>query len=181
MGFLTLSDGTSAGNEKEYASPGGNFGEPIPEDTDCLAAIEVIKWDTYQDEEYVSIQWAILQPAEHKNRKIFQKVKVNDADPKKADKAKRMLAAIDANHGGKLAKLDKEPTDQQLASALVTKLMVIKLGIWEIEKDDGSTKSGNWIKAVSPKKGAVVESETKAAPKTKAAADMSQFDDDIPF
>ena len=51
-----------------------------------------------------------------------------DKDPKAtADKAKRMLAAIDANAGGKLNASARKPEDQDLMMALAGKIMAIKL------------------------------------------------------
>jgi len=58
-----------------------------------------------------------------------------------------MLVAIDANAKGKLVELGREPTDEDLETALVNRPMLLKLGVWEM---DGG-KSGNWVKAVSPK------------------------------
>ena len=57
-----------------------------------------------------------------------------------------MLAAIDANCGGKLMASGEEPTDTSLAKALLNKPMHIKVMVWEM--DD---RKGNWVSAVAPK------------------------------
>src|SRR5690625_2522169 len=135
-----------------FESGGGDF-EPIPANTGCIAAIKEAAWAEYQGDRYINIQWEILKPDQYKNRRVFQKVRVHDADPQKADRAKLMLAAIDTNAGGKLLALSREPTDQDLASALVGKIQAIKLQVWELETETGEKKSGNWVSAVAPSKG----------------------------
>ena len=131
---------------------GGSDIEPIPSKTQCVAAIDEIKWDNHNDEEYISARWTILQPAEFKNRKIFQKIKVKDADDKKRQKAVKMLAAIDFNAKGGLMQSGSVPTDTLLQKALMNKIMIIMVQVWAIKDEEtGETKKGNWINAVSPK------------------------------
>lgn len=182
--FWNLSDNTDATNTGGEFETGGGDIQPIPSNTSVLAAIDEAKIDDYQGEEYISLRWTILQPEEYKNRKIFQKVRVWDADPRKSDKAKRMLAAIDTNAGGKLMASGEEPSDLNLTIALVNKPMVIKLQVWEIEKDDGSKASGNWVCAVSPR-----NHQSKSQPQQKASVKKEGqqqvvgggTNDDIPF
>jgi hypothetical protein len=127
----------------------------IPEGTSCLAMIDEIGWTEFQGDEYINARWTVIEPAIYKNRKIFQKIKVHENDEAKANKAKRMLLAIDANAGGKLAASGEEPTDSALARALMSKPMIIKINVWEM-----NDRKGNWIAAVSPRK-----STPKPAPK----------------
>ena len=156
----------------EFDSGGGSF-ELIPEGTNVLAAISEIEWTLYNGDEYISAKWTILKPDEFKNRKVFQKIRVIDEDIKKSDKAKRMLAAIDKNaSGGKLLSLGRQPTDLDMAKALVNKPMVLKLGVWEMEG-----KSGNWVQAVSPK----TASKPEPSPKPEPANVDDDFDADIPW
>jgi hypothetical protein len=142
MSFWNLSDNKKLEASTEFEA-GGNM-EPIPNNTDVLAAIDEAKWDNYEGEDYISLRWAVLAPADYKNRKIFQKLKVNQDNKDKADKAKKMLVAIDTNAGGKLLASGKAPDDMMLTSALVNRPMVLKLFVWEIEG-----KSGNWVGKVS--------------------------------
>lgn len=159
-----------------YETGGGDM-EPIPAKTQVLAAIDEASWYTPQngDEPYISIRWSVMQPKEFENRKIFQKLHVNHDDTKKRDKARRMLAAIDANAGGKLMAAGVEPNDQALTVNLVNKLMMLMLQVWEMEIN-GETKQGNWVSAVSPRGGAAA---AQAQAKTKKPA--LDIDDDIPF
>lgn len=174
MSFWNLEE-TSTG---EFEVGGGDI-QPIPADTQCLASIDEAKWDNDRDgNSYVSLRWNVLQPAEYKNRKVFQKLWVRDDDPrakdaaKKRDKAIRMLAAIDQNAGGKLRAAGVEPTDESLGLGLVNKPMLIKIMQWKITDEvTGETKAGNWIGAVSPR------SKT-AAPAAKAAPVKTE---DAPF
>lgn len=150
---------------------GGDF-EPIPSKTQVLAIPCEVKWDEYQDERYISIQWNILQPSEYKNRRIFQKIKVFDKDEKKKIKAQKMLAAIDHNAKGGLLASGKEPTDASLQKALLNKPMVLMLMVWEIEDmQSGSVRRGNWISAVSPKGAGTPDKAIPVARETKEMTD----------
>lgn len=166
MSFWKTSDGKEVERNTEFDS-GGGF-EVIPEGTKLLALIDEAGWKSGFDGEpdLIQIRWTVLAPEGFKNRKVFQKIKVNDPDPSKADKAKRMLAAIDANAGGKLAQINHEPEDNELMGALMNKSMIIRLGVWEF-----NDKKGNWVSAVSPRN---VKAETKPQP-------TIDEDDPIPF
>lgn len=163
---------------------GGGDMTPIPKNTSVLAAPDEAKWDEYDGDRFISIRWAVMAPAEYKNRKIFQKIRVEDSDPKKQEKAKRMLAAIDANAGGKLMAAGEEPTDKSLTVALCNKPMVLKLQVWEIDKEQDGTpipkedrKSGNWISAVSPRQGSPKKEEPVKEPEPLP----TDFDEDVGF
>lgn len=179
MSFFTTSDNKAIEKASTMEMGGGDI-EPIPAKTQVLAAPDEAKWDEYQGDEYISVRWNILQPKEYAGRKVFQKLRVCDNESKKADKAKRMLAAIDTNAGGKLMAKGERPTDESLTRCLVNKPMVLMLQVWEIEKDDGTKARGNWIGAVSPRKGAAV-AEAAPAPVAAPAAEPNLDDDDLPF
>ena len=180
MSFWNLNDGSTASTDGAFEIEGGDL-EPIPAKTGCLAAIEEAKWDEYDGDRYISLKWRIAKPSEYANRVIFHKVKVfgtsRDKDPQAtADKAKKMLAAIDANAGGKLMKVQGEPTDQDLMTALMGKLMAIKVMVWEMTIE-GEERKGNWISAVAPaKSGQATAPAQQAAPQSSPSAD---FDDDV--
>lgn len=193
MGFWNLSDGEDAAKTgAEYEIPGGNM-DPIPAGSSVLAMIDEAKWDHTQNdaEEYISLRWTVLAPDEYKNRKVFHKLWVTDHDPNakdtakaiaKTDKARKMLAAVDANAGGKLTAKDAKPSSDDLAMALMDKPMVITLGLWEM-----AGNSGNWVMAVAPK-----NKELKIGDKAPAKAggnrssgssggSRAELDDEIPF
>lgn len=143
MSFWNLSN-----NETIAPESAGTFevggGEPIPANTQLKVCIDDAAWDEYEGDSFIKITWSVLD-GDHENRKVFQKVRVNEADVKKRDKAIRMLAAIDANAGGRLMKLGAEPSDNDLQACLVNKPMVIKVGVWE-----QSGSKGNWVQKVAP-------------------------------
>lgn len=172
MSFFTTSDNKAVDTSGKFESGGGNI-EPMPEGTSVLAAPVEAGWKSYEGEDYVNIQWQVLAPTEYRNRRIFQKIKVYDPTAAKADKAKRMLAAIDTNAGGKLMALDKTPEDADLTQTLVGKQMMLRLGLWEM-----NDKRGNWVQAVAPKSATA----TPAATPAPAAAQQEVLtDEDIPF
>lgn len=130
--------------------------KPIPDNTSSLACIEQAEWKEWEGERYINIKWRLLG-GDFENRVVFQKIKVFDVE--KGDRAKQMLAAIDANAGGKLFTLEQEPQDSDFQQHLTNKMMNILIGLWEINGN-----SGNWVKAVSPQQ------------------DQSEgFDADVPF
>lgn len=136
---------------------GGGDIEPIPPKTQVKACIEGAAWYEPKDggDRVISLQWSVLAPKEYANRKIFQKLKVADADDKKKNKAMMMLAAIDKNAGGKLAKSNRVPDDDDLGMALINKTMVLLLQVWAMpDQNTGETKKGNWVASVSPSNGA---------------------------
>lgn len=198
MSFWTMTDGedVKTNTTGEFDAGGGRI-EVIPDGTSVLAFIDEAKWDrTQAGDRYVSLRWTVLAPEELKNRKVFQKLWVLDDDPqskepaKKRDKAKRMLAAIDTNAGGKLLSRNEMPTDETLTSCLTMKQMVVRVMVWEMkDRSTGDVNRGNWIGAVSPKSSPVSSSD-EVAKKTVAEASRAQntgggsrndVDDEIPF
>lgn len=165
MSFWDLSDGGAANEDvqKEYEVPGGNM-DPIPNNSDCLANIKGAKWASKKDadERYIEIQWQVEKPDDYLSRVVFQKLWVDDLDPmaksedkakEKRDKARRMLATIDANAKGRLMQSGEAPTDDSLALALVDARAVIKVMLWEMDDREnyGEKIRGNWVSAVKPK------------------------------
>lgn len=193
MSFFQLSTGQAVQATGEFESGGGNM-EPLPEGTQVLAMVDQAKWDAHDGEYFVSLRWTVAMPEEYKNRKIFQKIKVKNPDADKRDKALMMLAAIDANAGGQIMALGAEPEDADLSAALLNRPMVLKLGLWKMDNEQGEAKSGNWVQKVAPrKKGATAPAATPAAPAPRtpasarpvapARAPVPAFEDDgeVPF
>ncbi|AAW67542.1 hypothetical protein [Listonella phage phiHSIC] len=148
MSFFTLSDGQAVEQQTEFDAGGQDF-EAIPNNTKVLFAADTAEWAEYEGDQYINIKWDILD-GEYKGRKIFQKVRVKDSDPKKRDKALRMLVAIDTNCGGGLMRLGTEPTDMDLSVNILGKPMHGMLKVWQIKDENGKVeKEGNWVAAVS--------------------------------
>jgi hypothetical protein len=184
MSFWNLSDGEDASKsaDGDYEIP--SFGEPIPDNTNAHGMPAEAKWVEWDGNEYINIQWQVVQPDEIANRRVFQKLWVTDDDPqakdpsKKRDKAKLMLANIYANAGVKMP--DRKPTDSDLAK-ICNKVMGLKVMLWEM--DNGNR--GNWIAAVWPKGGKDLSSfagKPTSAPKTTTpASGAGDLNDEIPF
>ena len=179
MSFWELSEGNL--KKDGLFEVGGGDIEPIPANTSCLATIDEAKWSTdRENNSFISLRWSVLQPAEYKNRKVWQKLWVTDDDPrtsnpaKKRDKAKQMLAAIDVNAGGKLMAAAEAPTDESLGACLTNKPMVIKIMQYKRKDEEtGEVRVINWIGAVSARK--------TSAPAPEVAKKVVVKDDDIPF
>jgi hypothetical protein len=102
-----------------------------------------------------------------------------------------MLAAIDANCGGGLMKLQRKPTDEDFAMHLTNKPMVIRLGLWELKQTDGLIGKGNWVQAIaSADKPVNVDASKVAKAQPKAQSNGGSYaggkgtsygDDEIPF
>lgn len=198
MSFWDLSDGGNAKDTgKDFEVPSGDI-TPIPDGSSVMAMVEEAKWSTKDDARFIELKWGVVAPEAYKNRKVFHKLWVGDLEPQtlvrgedkakaKRDKARRMLAAIDANAGGKLQQVDGVPSDDQLALHLCNKPMVITVKTWEIEnRENGNMMSGNWVCAVSGKdKELHISDAAPAKPKPKddwgSTPAGSAFDDEIPF
>lgn len=186
-------------SQGSYEQEGGDI-KPIPDGTQVLALIDEAKWDAFQEgDDYISLRWSIMAPNEFKNRKVFQKLWVKGNNPNQADeekrkaqgvKAKKMLAAIDHNAGGKLMATGEAPTDDSMARSITNKPMVLKLKVWEMEIQ-GEKKTGNWIAAVSPRNAGAKKAEEEGAKEPAPQAQQTapgageppagEGDDEIPF
>jgi len=196
MSFWDLSDGqTAADTSKEYEIPGGSM-EPIPNNSDVLAIIDQAKWankdkDDKSSPAYIELRWSVMAPEAVKGRKVFHKLWVTDFDPNakddtkakaKRDKARRMLAAIDANAGGNLTRTGEQPTDETLTLHLSNKPMVVKIMRWDMTGSDGQPMAGNWVSAVSPSdKPLHISNEKPPTTAAKPASANSLDEDSIPF
>jgi hypothetical protein len=194
VSFWDLSTGENSANTgQEYEVPGGNL-DPIPAGSSVLAIIDEAKWERKQTgEEFISLRWSVVSPDEYKNRKIFHKCWVTDLDPQakdeakaiqKRDKARRMLAAIDANAGGKLTAQEGKPSDDSMALHLCNKPMIITLMEWSMRGNDGSDMSGNWVSRVAPKSAGIDVKAPSAKAKAPAMGNRpasNVLDDEIPF
>jgi len=203
MSFWDLSDGGAANEnvEKEYEVPGGNM-EPIPNNSDVLAYIKAVKWSSKPDatERFIEIEWRVEAPEAFANRVVFQKLWVADLDPsakteekgrQKRDKARKMLATIDANAKGRLMQSNDMPTDDSLSLALVDARMVVKVMEWSIDDAaTGETIRGNWISAVKPRDAETSIGEAikpkpstggQTTPAGAAAGGGFDMDDEVPF
>ena len=186
MSFWNLSDNTNATQNATGAfETGGGEMEPIPANTQLNAMIEEAIWDEYESNRHIKLKWRVLG-GEYAKRVIYHKIHVFGNPTAKdvkanADKAKRMLAAIDANAGGQLMQIQAEPSDMDLARCLANKMMTIMVQVWAMESN-GEKKTGNWVSAVSPRgQGAPAPAAAPQQSQQAAPPNNNTFDDDIPF
>lgn len=135
----------------------GNFDmsvQVIPAKTVLKSIIEESKWETYtpeptaedpqpQTQTFIKNTWSVLE-GDYQGRKVFQKLHVQDESQDKAQRALQMLAAIDANAGGKIMASGAMPDDMMLSVSLSNVPMNITVDVWEI-----GNNSGNYITAVN--------------------------------
>lgn len=186
--WATSTGGNAAENANTEFDAGGGF-EIIPDKSTVIAEPDDVGWAQDQSfNNYISIRWNVTKPEELAGRKVFQKLWVEDLDPnskdeqkamQKRDKALNMLAAIDANAGGKLARKGARPSDDELAIALVGKPMALFLRVWENrDKEPG----GNWVAGVKPKNTeTVIGKAAVSKPKANGGSFGDDLGDDIPF
>jgi len=104
MSYWDISDGSSAiDTGTEYEVAGGNF--IIPDGSAVLAMPDEAKWEKdFTNNEYVQIRWVVLKPEQFANQKVFQKLWIEDDDPKAKDPVKMVLAGLllltEGRHGG---------------------------------------------------------------------------------
>lgn len=169
------------------AEVGGGDLEPIPSKTVVRVIATEATWEANRDNDiaekggrHIKIRWDVID-GEYKKRVVFQKIWAEHTDAKKRDKAIQMLAAIDANAGGKLLASGAEPTDMTMMQHLCNKPMLIRVMVWETENNEGETIRGNWVNGVY-NAAAMQPGKPAAAPKPAAKpAGFEDFDDDIPF
>ncbi len=120
----------------------------IPDGTVVPAYIEESKWESFTNPDtgieatFIKNTWTI-QSGEFQNRKVFQKMHVMDEASGKRENALKMLAAIDANCGGKVFGSGVQPDDMMLAASLCNVPMNISVAEWHM-----NGKSGNYVSAV---------------------------------
>jgi hypothetical protein len=201
--IIGLSDGTTIkAPEKDYETPkgGGDF-TLFPDGTSLKAAIDEAKWSKDDaGRERLNLRWAVLQPEEYANRKVFQTLWIKDLDPNevkrgedkaiaKRDRQRMMFAAIDANAGGKIVELigdDVEIKDEHLMTHLTNKAMVIRIDMFTPK---GGTDR-NYVAKISQKSDPISSAAEIAAGMAKlspiakssgAASGRPILDDEIPF
>ena len=215
-GFWDLSDNTQVEAKEEYVAPSGGGDYFFPHNSKINGIIDEMKWDSFNGgEEFIKYRISVVGPktdadgVKIENRKLFLKLWINgdeknangnaDKVKKKADNAKRMLASMDANAGGKLMKLGRKPTDEDLAACMLMSPMQFSIGHYEFYEQDGSGKpldgkqgrrlevknQGNYILGVGKYNPALppVEGQKKAVQSDvgQKTVDGYEVDDSIPF
>lgn len=176
MSFWNLSDNSTIETTGNFEM-GGNI-PLIPKDTEVLALIEeaTIKDGFNDGPQEIKLRWDVLKPEELKGRKVSQTLRVYDLDAAKADKAKRMLANIDVNAGGKLMASGQAPNQENLLGCLGMKPMILKIGVYDMPKEDGTRSIGNWVQSVASK-----DSVPQPVQQVSQGISNDEIDNNIPF
>lgn len=173
MSFWNVSTGEKATGEVQE----NNF-DPLPEGY-YLCMLEEVKVNDYQGRKSIQVKARVVGDGFGKNRVLFMGLKAFDDDSKKRDRAINLLVKCANVTGAKLP--DKEPDDIWLAR-LCDKPLQIKVGVYDLKKDDGSPLKGNFIQNFEGKAHKAGEGKAVAAKKEVAATtNASDMDDDIPF
>ena len=181
MSFWDTEDGNIAeAPTKSTTFDSGGF-ELIPDGTVVIGAVKGSEWREYEGERRISLRVDVLD-GQYKNRVVFANLYVHSDKPAKKKKGLKMLLAVDANASGRLAKLQHEPTEADLAS-LHDAPMEWRLRIFT-PKDGGDPKQ--YVEAVGAL-GALSKNKPKMETKEQTVGSPGKqppkmdFDDDIPF
>ena len=186
MGIFTLGDGTRLEQFDNFDSIEQVI---IPDKTQLQCEVIKAGWDINNDMILVILN--VIQEGKYKGFKNEHKLRLNDINITKANKAKSMLMAYDTNGKGLINKYDKagkEITDDVISNSLVESKIIASFGVYpktdrityEVIKDDnGNTvPGGNWVYAISPIKKQIENQKIEENVKQKD----DDFDDlDIPF
>ncbi len=147
MSIWNLSNGKSA---QEVAETQGASFEmntkfmPLPDKSWHNAICTGGKWDEYEDEEFIQLDWSIIgAELPFENRKVFQKIKVNAEKDTSRDNAIKMLIALNTLAGAELLEI-ANPTDDDLDEAFNGTVCAIRTDLWVINDN-----FGNFVGAVA--------------------------------
>ena len=155
MSFFSTSEGEELEATTEFEISG--IQPLIPDGMKLLSTVTgvTIEPESQYNNEHIVIELMVTQKGKYKDYTVNHKLQVNDDKPSKRDKAITMLLSYDSNAKGGLAKTDKagKPIMEVglLNRALNGTEVVAKYAVWEIEGDDGTTRSGNWVQGISDK------------------------------
>lgn len=188
MSLFTKSTGEAIEATTSYENSG--IQAIIPEGSQLHANILEATWEeaTQFANQLIKITWYITEKGKYNGFLINQKLHINDDKASKADKAKEMLATIDANCKGALMKLASaeklvEGDNMQLARALNGGAALLTVAEYDMPSNTGGDNiKGNWVRAVSPVAKAQAK-EDKAIISKEPELFINDLDneDDIPF
>lgn len=111
-------------------------------------------------------------------KKTSVSLKCWDADPKKRKRAIQMLLLM-FRHAGK--EVPQEEPDSDNIQPIVGRKMGFHLDVYEMEREDGTKNTGNWLKFVGSSEDAKAKATAEPKEVKKAAPAIDNGDDDIPW
>ena len=189
MSLFDLSTGDTAEAVTEFVAPTG-LKQPMPEGTQLLCQTISAVWT--EANQYgganIAIELAVIQKGEFNNRIEKHTLKFGGTE-KQRDTAAKALKVYDTLGKGIIAKAEaagKDIDNNILSKALVNIEVLATFSIWEIEGNDGVTRSGNYVTKIQKKPAAVAAAQKAAEAEEDAsilakAAEMPDpdFDDDL--
>jgi hypothetical protein len=189
--------GLFTGIERSTEFASGGIQKLIPEGTVLLCNIASVSIEpaTQYNNEHIKIALHVVEKGEYKDFVVNHKIQVNDDNAEKREKALKLLLTYDTNCKGALAKADDEGKDildgLVLSRALNGGSVMATFDTWSMDGSDGVTRTGNWVRKISPApksvraQDAAIEKaaqSAEAAPVAQSTAELSGRDDqDIPF
>lgn len=195
MNYFETTDGTTIAKTNTFENSG--LPKVIPNNTQLLCCVAGAEWversflKTGEEiPRHIKIQLHIIQPGEFKDELKDHKLHVDALDSKKADKARKFLAAYDELAGGKLRSL-KNPVQIEdskiLHRALAGVELIATFGLIEGNEyttNDGTVRKGrdnNWVMKIAPKPVKLQEEDKHILEQAKKAQEDDDYEDDIPF
>ena len=194
MNYFETTDGTIIAKSNTFENSG--LAKVIPNNTQllcCIAGAEWVEQSFLRSGEeiprHIKIQLHIIQPGEFKDELKDHKLHVDALDSKKADKARKFLAAYDELAGGKLRSL-KNPVQIEdskiLHRALAGVELIATFGLIEGSEyttSEGEVRKGrdnNWVMKIAPKTAKLQKEDKRimaqAAKQPQASDDYDDFD-----
>ena len=190
--YFTTTDGQEIAKSTTFENSG--IAKVIPNNTQLLCCVAGAVWveeSTMKSGDviprHIKIQLHIVQPGEFKDELKDHKLHVDALDNKRADKARKFLAAYDELAGSKLRSLKnpKQIEDSRiLHRALAGVELVATFGLIPGEdyvNRDGIAVKGrdnNWVMKIAPKPAKLQEEDKAIIAKEE---NYDDFDDTIPF
>lgn len=146
MSFFTLSTGSEVKAETSYEVAG--IQQTMPEGSIVKACIIKAEWKESFNKvnQDLRLTWKVVGE-DFKGNTFNQTLSFDD--PKKSDKAKMMFATLDKiTSNGTIVAMGKRPTDMEIMQHMANKPVGVKLGVYEMAREDGSTSVGNFVKKV---------------------------------
>jgi len=167
--------------------PTGEGFEPLPDKTKVLALVTEAGIGEKDGDRYAFATLEIIKPAAYAKRKLFPRFWVYDDNPHAADKEKKRandlkrFTKLDGACGGKLARKDNIPSNDDIALALTGKQVIVQVML--MTPKEAGKEPFNWFAdywAKGQKEIVEVAVPTKGATSKPSFADDDD-DPDVPF
>jgi hypothetical protein len=188
--LFTLSTGETLGQKTEFENTGMQPVIPDGTQLECVVMAVEYKGATQYANQLVAVTLYVTSAGKYEGFTVKDNIKLWDANVKTVDKAKQKLTVYDAAGTNKLRKraqankLDVTDT-AQLQDAIGGVYVIATFAEYEIEREDGTKQTGNWVRKIVAKNTSAQEKaiiqQAKAQPQAPVAPLPGEFDNDVPF